>query len=123
MKFSRAEWAAVALTVGVLGFGLACSLPAPAGESGCAVTVQRENASPVPSEGRFYVPDALVDLNTAGLADLLTLPGVGETKAQAILDDRAANGPFVRSEDVTRVSGIGQAIYEQMAPYITVSSP
>lgn len=123
MKFSRAEWAALALTAGVLVYGAVRSLPAPTGETGYAVTVQRSGAAPAPSERRFYVPDSLVDLNTAGLADLLTLPGVGETKAQAILDDRTANGPFAQPEDVTRVSGIGQATYEQMAPYITVSPP
>ncbi len=123
MKFSRAEWAALALTAGVLGYGLVRSLPSPAGEAGYAVTVQRDDAAPTPSERRFYVPDGPVDLNTAGLSELLTLPGLGVTKAQAILDDRARNGPFTQPEDVIRVSGIGQATYEKMAPYITVSPP
>ena len=49
---------------------------------------------------------AQVDLNTAGLEALCTLPGIGEKKAQAILEDRARNGPYERVEDVTRVSGI-----------------
>ena len=49
---------------------------------------------------------ARVDLNTAGIEALCTLPGIGEKKAQAILEDRAANGPYERVEDVTRVSGI-----------------
>ena len=51
---------------------------------------------------------ARVDLNTADLEALCTLPGIGEKKAQAILDDRAANGPYERVEDVTRVKGITQ---------------
>ncbi len=123
MKFSRAEWAALALTAGVLAYCLVRSLPAPAGEAGYAVTVQRDGASPAPSEPRFFVPDGPVDLNTAGLSELLTLPGLGVTKAQAILDDRAENGPFAQAEDVTRVSGIGRVTYEKMAPYITVSPP
>ncbi len=123
MKFSRAECVALALTAGVLAYCLVRSLPAPAGELGYAVSVQHENAAPAPSERRFYVPDGPVDLNTAGLSELLTLPGLGVTKAQAILDDRAQNGPFAQPEDVIRVSGIGQATYEKMAPYITVSTP
>ncbi len=122
MKFSRAEWAALALTAGVLAYGLARSLPAPAGELGCAVSVQRDDAA-APSWQRFFVPDGPVDLNAADLAELLTLPGLGATKAQAILDDRAQNGPFAQPQDVIRVSGIGQATYEKMAPYITASTP
>ncbi len=122
MKFSRAECAALALAAGVLAYGLVRSLPAPVGELGYAVAVQKD-AAPTPSERRVYVPDGPVDLNTAGLFDLLTLPGLGVTKAQAILDDRAENGPFAQAEDVIRVSGIGQATYEKMAPYITVSPP
>ncbi len=122
MKFSRAECAALALAVGVLAYGLVRSLPAPVGELGYAVSVQRD-AAPTPSERRFYVPDGPVDLNTADLSDLLTLPGLGVTKAQAILDDRAQHGPFTQTQDVIRVSGIGRATYEKMAPYITVSLP
>ncbi len=49
---------------------------------------------------------AQVDLNTAGLEALCTLPGIGESKARAIIEDRAANGPYAQAEDVTRVSGI-----------------
>ncbi len=123
MKFSRAEWAALALTAGVLAYGLVRSLPTPAGELGYAVSVQRDDTAPALSQQRFYVPDGPVDLNTAGLSELLTLPGLGAAKTQAILDDRAENGPFAQVEDVIRVSGIGQATYEKMAPYITVSSP
>ena len=58
MKFSRAEWAAAALTAGVLAFGLVRSLPAPTGEADYAVTVQRSEAAPAPSQRRFYVPTA-----------------------------------------------------------------
>ncbi len=123
MKFSRAECAALALTVGVLGYGLIRSLPAPMDEAGYAVAVQRDDDAPAQPEQRFYVPDGPVDLNTAGLSELLTLPGLGVTKAQAILDDRACNGPFAQPQDVIRVSGIGRATYEKMAPYITVSTP
>ncbi|HXK42437.1 MAG TPA: ComEA family DNA-binding protein, partial [Anaerolineae bacterium] len=52
-------------------------------------------------------PEARVNLNTATLAELLTLPGIGETRAQAILAYRAEHGPFTRIEELQNVSGIG----------------
>ena len=61
-----------------------------------------------------------VNLNTASIEDLKTLPGVGDAKAQAIVDDRTENGPFSSPEDLTRVSGIGQKTYENLKDQITV---
>ncbi|HOS80979.1 MAG TPA: helix-hairpin-helix domain-containing protein, partial [Anaerolineae bacterium] len=61
-------------------------------------------------------PEARVNLNTATLAELLTLPGIGETRAQAILAYRAEHGPFTRIEELQNVSGIGPATYEKLAP-------
>ncbi|MDX1665485.1 MAG: helix-hairpin-helix domain-containing protein, partial [Candidatus Promineifilaceae bacterium] len=53
-----------------------------------------------------------VNLNTATLAELDTLPGVGPATAQKIVDYREAYGPFERIEDVMNVSGIGEAKFE-----------
>ena len=66
-----------------------------------------------------FVPDRPVDLNTASLADLMGLPGLGRVRAQAILDYRDANGPFTYPEDIIKVPGIGQIIYEDISDYIT----
>ena len=63
-----------------------------------------------------------VNINTADKETLMTLPGVGETRAQAILDDREANGPFRHPEDITRVSGIGETLMEGMLDRITTES-
>ncbi|MBP5459885.1 MAG: helix-hairpin-helix domain-containing protein, partial [Clostridia bacterium] len=52
--------------------------------------------------------------------DLKTLKGIGDAKAQAILDDRTENGPFAAIEDLTRVSGIGQKTFENLRDQITV---
>nr|WP_163503024.1 ComEA family DNA-binding protein [Halomonas socia] len=52
---------------------------------------------------------APIDVNTADAELLAELPGVGETRAQAIIDEREANGPFESADDMTRVSGIGAA--------------
>ena len=58
------------------------------------------------------IQSARVDLNTAGLDALCTLPGVGEKKAQAILDYRRQNGAFRHVEDVVNVPGITSQIVE-----------
>lgn len=76
-------------------------------------------ATPAPTSGAVS-PEAQVNLNTATLAELLMLPGIGETRAQAILAYRAEHGPFTRIEELQNVSGIGPATYEKLAPYITV---
>ena len=61
-----------------------------------------------------------VNINTATQAQLQTLPGIGQARAEAIIADREANGPFRIPEDITRVSGIGQGILEGILDYITV---
>jgi len=55
---------------------------------------------------------ARVDLNTAGLDALCTLPGIGEKKARAILDYRRQNGAFRHVKDVVYVPGITSRIVE-----------
>ncbi|WP_438871113.1 helix-hairpin-helix domain-containing protein [Paractinoplanes durhamensis] len=61
-----------------------------------------------------------VNLNTATLADLDTLPGVGPVLAQRILDARAAQGGFKSVSDLRKVDGIGDARYEQLKDLVTV---
>ncbi|GAA2518607.1 ComEA family DNA-binding protein [Winogradskya humida] len=62
----------------------------------------------------------LVNLNTATLADLDTLPGVGQVLAQRILDARDAQGGFKAVTDLQKVDGIGTARYEQLKDLVTV---
>lgn len=61
-----------------------------------------------------------VNINTAGIEELDTLPGIGPSTAQKIVDDRERNGPFASPEDLKRVSGIGDKKYEQLAGLIAV---
>jgi competence protein ComEA len=65
-------------------------------------------------------PGGLVNLNTATLADLDTLPGVGPVLAQRILDARTAQGGFRAVSDLRKVDGIGDARYEQLKDLVTV---
>ena len=51
---------------------------------------------------------APVNLNTATVDELCGLPGIGRATAEAIVEDRASNGPFSSVEDLMRVSGIGK---------------
>lgn len=62
----------------------------------------------------------LVNVNTATLEELTTLPGVGEATATAIIEEREANGPFASPEDVMRVSGIGEKKLARMRDMICV---
>jgi len=55
-----------------------------------------------------------VNLNTAGVEDLETLPGIGPTRAQQIIDYREANGSFHSVEDLLNISGIGPSTIERL---------
>ena len=61
-----------------------------------------------------------VDLNTADAAALDTLPGVGPSTAQRILDWRAENGRFTAVEDLLSVSGIGEKTFADLKDLVTV---
>ena len=64
--------------------------------------------------------EAKVNINTANKEKLETLPGIGETTAQKIIDYRESNGKFKTIEDIKNVSGIGEAKYESLKDKITV---
>lgn len=61
-----------------------------------------------------------VNLNTAGLEELTALKGIGEGRAQAILEYRDQNGPFAKVEDIMLVSGIKEGIFSKIKDQITV---
>jgi len=82
-----------------------------------------EGASPIiatPGPTVAAVTTELVNINTASLEELDTLPGVGPTTAQAIIDYREENGPFISPEDIVNVPGIGPVSYERMRDRISV---
>ena len=61
-----------------------------------------------------------VNINTADIETLQTLTGIGEVKAQAIIDYRNKNGGFKTLEDIKNVSGIGDSVYEKIKDNITL---
>lgn len=63
---------------------------------------------------------SLVNINTATVEQLQTLTGIGEAKAKAIIAYREENGKFEKIEDIKNVSGIGDALFENIKNNITV---
>jgi len=67
-----------------------------------------------------HVNAGRVNINTATVSELDTLPGIGPTTAQAIVDYRLQNGSFQFIQDIQNVPGIGPATYDKIKDYITV---
>lgn len=63
-----------------------------------------------------------VNINTAGLVELQNIPGVGEKKAQTIIDYRNKHGAFKKVQDLTKVKGIGTKSFQKMKPFIEIGS-
>ena len=80
--------------------------------------------APTPSPSAQSKEDTLaggakINLNTAGVDELMTLPGIGEKRAEDIIAYRQANGPFRIPEELTEVPGIGEGILEGLIDYVT----
>ena len=73
----------------------------------------RSNSTPALENG-------LVNLNTADVAALMTLPGIGESRAKAIISYREQHGAFAQIEDIMKISGIKQAAFSKIKDKITV---
>lgn len=72
------------------------------------------------SAGSSDVGSSLVNINSATVEELDSLPGVGPSTAAAIVEDRDANGPFSSPEDLTRVSGIGEKKFAKLRDHVCV---
>ena len=64
--------------------------------------------------------DGKINLNSATESDLQTIPGIGPSKAAAIMEYRDTNGPFKSVEDLMEISGIGEKTFEKLKEHIAV---
>jgi competence protein ComEA len=76
-------------------------------------TARADEPAPAPAA------EGVVNINTATPAQLGLLPGIGETKARAIMEHRQRR-PFARVDDLVAVRGIGRATLRRLRPYLTV---
>ena len=72
------------------------------------------------SNSATALDNGLVNLNTADVAALMTLPGIGESRAKAIISYREQHGAFAQIEDIMKISGIKQAAFSKIKDKITV---
>ena len=69
---------------------------------------------------RAAYADGKVDINRAGITELMTLSGIGESRAKAIIAYREECGSFTDTEEIMKVSGIGEGLYKNIRDEITV---
>ncbi len=119
------------------------AIAAAGGFAPSALTVAVNQAAPLQDGMRVYVPfagtptprvatpttvpletaasgGARININTATAEELETLPRIGPTLAQRIVDYRTEHGPFQTVDDLVQVKGIGAALLETLRPYVTV---
>ena len=80
--------------------------------------VPRDNTAR--SSTGIAAPDSLININSADKQALMSLPGIGESKAEAILSYRAEHGPFTNLNELLNVPGIGQAILDEISGLIVL---
>ena len=98
--------------------------------AGSAAAATQDQAGPAPSGSVVEAaqaatgetpepPSGVVNVNTATLQQLQLLPGIGPSRAQAIVEYRERH-PFRRAEDLLSIRGIGRATLNRMLPYVVV---
>ncbi len=81
-----------------------------------------QQKAPAAKTGNTSAPATLVNLNTATVQQLDTLPGIGAKVAARIIEYRQKNGPFKKIEDLMNVRGIGEKNFLKIKDRLTVGS-
>ncbi len=89
------------------------AVPVPSGQPFTVISTPHPTPTPASQAD-------LIDINTATLAELESLPGIGPTTAQNIINYRNQHGPFGAIEDIMSVPGIGVSTFDQIQDMITV---
>jgi competence protein ComEA len=74
------------------------------------------------SAGAAVAADTKIDINTASVAELTALPGVGDALAKRIVEYREKQGPFTAPEQLMNVRGIGEKSFEKLRDRLSVGS-
>jgi competence protein ComEA len=93
-------------------------------EDGEQIIIPSISENEVPNETSKRTQSSIynqIDINTATLEVLDTLPGVGPVTAQNIIDYRTNKGQFTNTEELMNVPGIGQAMFDKIKELITIS--
>jgi len=119
MKFSHLEKLTLCLTALVLAFlgGWFASRQYEINRQ--FVPVISEQPSEPSSPSPELQPNQQININTASREELMSLPGIGEKRANDIIAYREEHGPFPIPEAVTDVPGIGESTLQQILDYIT----
>ena len=94
--------------------------PSPTGISSSSEPTERSSSSEPSASSGNLAPGQTVDINTASAQELDKLPGIGPSKAQAIVDYRNEHGDFKSVEDIKNVQGIKEGTFSKIKDYITV---
>lgn len=84
------------------------------------IPAEGENAEGVLSTDSGGVQSVMININTASEAELMTLPGIGQSRAKDIINYRVKNGLFESIDDIMKVSGIKEAAFEKIKDLIKV---
>ena len=84
---------------------------------------QSPNPAPKPSTKAEARSETVVNLNTASAADLESLPGIGKSTAQRIVEYRQKSGGFKKVEELMNVKGIGEKSFLKIKSRLTVAAP
>ena len=79
-----------------------------------------ENDACIEPETSIETQTSKISINNASLEELMTLSGIGEAKAKSIIEYREQNGGFNSIEDIKNVTGIGDALFDQIKENITL---